>query len=495
MAVSFFLGTRSLPTRIVRLVVACVATFLLFQFISLYLSWPKQIVLGSVSVVIVLILNRATKSKVVTLSLMLLSMAATLRYAWWRVHRVAQYFADESNQHITIDAVLMLILLSAEAYTILIMVLGFLQTSSPLRRRPIALPSDDSLWPDVDVLIPTYNEPLSLVRYTALAAVNIDYPPEKLHVYILDDGTRADFREFAEEAGVGYIVRAKHNHAKAGNINHALEQMNSPLVTIFDCDHVPTRSFLQVTVGWFLADQKLAMLQTPHLFYSPDPFERNLLQYKTIPNEGELFYGIIQDGNDLWNATFFCGSCAVIRRSALDDVGGIAVETVTEDAHTSLRMQKLGYNTAYINIPQAAGLATETLAAHVGQRIRWARGMIQIFRIDNPLLARGLKLTQRICYLNAMIHFLYAVPRLVFLIAPLVYMLGGRTIIPGYWVTILAYSLPHLTISSHYELPGAGQSPPLVLERNLRGGARSLHSVADAPRAHQSKAGQIQCHR
>ena len=83
------------------------------------------------------------------------------------------------------------------------------------------------------------------------------------------------------------------------------------------------------------------MLQTPHHFYSPDPFERNLLQLHDIPNEGELFYGIIQDGNDFWNATFFCGSCAVIRREALDEVGGIATETVTEDAHTSLRMQKL----------------------------------------------------------------------------------------------------------------------------------------------------------
>ena len=138
----------------------------------------------------------------------------------------------------------------------------------------------------------------------------------------------------------------------------------------------------------------------------------------------------------------------MIRRSALDLVGGIATETVTEDAHTSLRMQKLGYNTAYINIPQAAGLATETLAAHVGQRIRWARGMIQILRTDNPLFGGGLKFTQRLCYFNAMAHFLYAVPRLVFLGAPLVYLLLGRTIIPGYWVAILAYAFPHLILSS-----------------------------------------------
>jgi cellulose synthase (UDP-forming) len=441
-------STLGLPTRGFRLVVFGVATFLLFQFISLYLSWQKQAVLGGLSVVLAILLNRISKSHVVTLSMMLLSLAATLRYAWWRVHLVFNFFTDEANSRISIDSFLMLVLLSAEAYTICIMVLGFMQTSTPLHRKPVPLPSDESLWPHVDVLIPTYNETLSLVRYTALAAINIDYPPEKLHVYILDDGSREDFRAFCEEAGVGYITRVKHNHAKAGNINHALTQMDSPLITIFDCDHVPTRSFLQFTVGWFLAEKKLAMLQTPHFFYSPDPFERNLLQYKSVPNEAELFYGIIQDGNDFWNATFFCGSCAVIRRTALNEVGGIATETVTEDAHTSLRMQKLGWNTAYINVAQAAGLATETLSAHVGQRVRWARGMIQILRTDNPLLGSGMKISQRLCYFNAMMHFMYAVPRLIFLLAPLAYMLFGRTIIPGYWLAILAYALPHLTISN-----------------------------------------------
>jgi len=109
------------------------------------------------------------------------------------------------------------------------------------------------------------------LRYTALAALNIDYPPEKLHVYILDDGTREDFSEFAAEAGVGYVTRVEHGHAKAGNINHALTMMDSPYVAIFDCDHVPTRSFLQVTLGWMLADPVLGMLQTPHHFYSPGP--------------------------------------------------------------------------------------------------------------------------------------------------------------------------------------------------------------------------------
>jgi cellulose synthase (UDP-forming) len=430
------------------MLVLCFTWFLLFQLISLYLSWPKQAVLGGVILLVALTANRVSASRIVTLSLMLISITATLRYAWWRVRLLVDFFSDQANNRVSIDSFFMLILISAEGYTILIMVLGYMQTMCPLRRMPVLLPDDEIRWPHVDILIPTYNEPLSLVRYTALAANAIDYPPEKLHVYILDDGTRQEFKDFAHQAGVGYVTRLKHNHAKAGNINHALTTMSSPYVAIFDCDHVPTRSFLQMTLGWMIVDPRLAMLQTPHHFYSPDPFQRNLMRYKTIPSEAELFYGIIQDGNDFWNATFFCGSCALIRRTALDEVGGIATETVTEDAHTSLRMQKRGYGTAYINVAQAAGLATETLSAHVGQRIRWARGMIQIFRTENPLLARGMKFSQRLCYFNAMAHFMYPVPRLVFLGAPLVYMLLGRSIIPGYWVAILAYAVPHLILSS-----------------------------------------------
>ena len=238
----------------------CLTAFLLFQLISLDLSWPNQLILGAASVLLGLTFNRLSSSRVVTIALMLISITATLRYGWWRVHLLIDYFSDESNNRGVIDSGLLLLLISAEAYTILIMFLGYMQTAWPLRRMPIAMPNDVSQWPHVDLLIPTYNEPLSLVRYTALAALAIDYPPEKLHVYILDDGTREDFQEFAREAGVGYVMREEHTHAKAGNINHALTTMHSSFVAIFDCDHVPTRSFLQMTLGWMIADPKLGML-------------------------------------------------------------------------------------------------------------------------------------------------------------------------------------------------------------------------------------------
>ncbi len=414
----------------------------------LELTWPQQIVLGILTVGLVVWLDRSSSSYLVTLTLMLASMFSTFRYGFWRISTTVKFFVDPGSVWSLLDAFFIWLLIFAETYAFIILFLGYLQTLWPLRRTPVPLPDDPELWPAVDLLIPTYNEPLSVVKYTALAAMNIDWPADKLNVYILDDGKREEFRRFAEEAGVGYMTRDDNKHAKAGNINRALSRLDAPYVAIFDCDHVPTRSFMQVTLGWFLRDSKLGMLQTPHHFYSPDPFERNLGQFRVIPNEGELFYGVVQDGNDFWNATFFCGSCAVLRRTALDEIGGIAVETVTEDAHTSLRMQMNGWNTAYINIPQAAGLATERLSGHVKQRIRWARGMIQIMRTDNPLFARGLSPAQRLCYFNAMTHFLYALPRLIFLTAPLIYLIFGHVNVPGYWAAILAYATPHLVLSN-----------------------------------------------
>jgi cellulose synthase (UDP-forming) len=434
--------------RVLRVLILISAIFLLGFTGILELTWPQQIVLGIITISLVIWLDRSSRSYLVTLTLMLVSIFSTFRYGYWRISTTVRFFQDPSSVWKGLDVFFISLLLLAELYAFTILFLGYLQMLWPLRRTPVPLPDDTEQWPAIDLLIPTYNEPLSVVKYTALAAMNIDWPADKLKVYILDDGRREEFRNFAEEAGIGYMTRDVNIHAKAGNINRALGRLSAPFVAIFDCDHVPTRSFMQVTMGWFLRDSKLAMLQTPHHFYSPDPFERNLDQFRTIPNEGELFYGVVQDGNDFWNATFFCGSCAVLRRSALNQIGGIAVETVTEDAHTSLRMQMNGWNTAYINIPQAAGLATERLSGHVRQRIRWARGMIQIMRTENPLFAKGLSLPQRLCYFNAMSHFLYALPRLIFLTAPLIYLIFGHANIPGYWAAIVAYAVPHLVLSN-----------------------------------------------
>lgn len=420
-------------------VVLCFSLMALGLVIVVPMALEMQALLMVTTISAAFILSRL-RSRAMTLVMIVVSVTVSLRYMYWRTTETLVFGNG-------LEVFLGYGLYLAEIYTLIILILGYVQTAWPLERRIVPLPDDVSLWPTVDVYIPTYNESLSVVQDTVLAAQNLAYPRDKMSIYILDDGKRPEFGAFAAAAGVGYIARPDNNHAKAGNLNHALNKTSGELICIFDCDHVATQIFLQATVGAFLDDPKLALIQTPHHFYSPDPFERNLAAGRKVPNEGELFYGPVQKGNDFWNATFFCGSCAVIRRRALDDTGGFAVETVTEDAHTALKLQRKGWNTAFLGIPLAAGLATERLVLHIGQRIRWARGMTQIMRLDNPLFGRGLALTQRLCYLNAMLHFQFAWPRIVFLTAPLAYLLLDQNIISSSAAAIFVYALPHLAVA------------------------------------------------
>ncbi|MBK5553482.1 UDP-forming cellulose synthase catalytic subunit [Pseudomonas sp. TH03] len=416
------------------------AALLLLGILTAPLDLYSQAAFAAVCFTVSLIIRKHA-GRLAILTLITLSLIASLRYMYWRL-------TDTLDFDSWLDAVFGYGLVLAELYALLVLVFGYVQTAWPLHRKPQILQQAPDQWPTVDIFIPTYNEALSIVKLVVLASQSIDWPEAKLRVHVLDDGRREEFRVFCEQIGVNYITRDNNQHAKAGNLNEALKVTDGEFIAIFDADHVPTRSFLQVSMGWFFKDPNLALLQTPHFFYSPDPFEKNLDTFRSVPNEGELFYGLVQDGNDLWNATFFCGSCAVMRRTHLLEVGGIATETVTEDAHTALKLNRRGFNTAYLAIPQAAGLATENLSRHISQRIRWARGMAQIFRTDNPLLGKGLNLGQRICYLNAMMHFFYSLPRLVFLTAPLAYLIFGAQIFHASALMVTVYVLPHIFHSS-----------------------------------------------
>lgn len=381
------------------------------------------------------------KARLALMLLFVISIVVSGRYLWWRCTQTV-------NTDSMVGIVFSLILLGAEIYAFVVMVLGYFQVCWVLDRKPYPLPEDKALWPHVDIFIPTYNEALDIIKPTVFAAQNLQWPAEKLHVYILDDGSRESFEQFAQTVGVGYIKRVEHNHAKAGNINHAMGLTSGDFITIFDCDHVPSSDFLLKTMGWLVKDDNVALVQTPHHFYSPDPFEKNLHLDRSIPIENSLFHDFIQKGNDTWNATMFCGSSAVMRRCALEQIGGIAVETVTEDAHTSLKLNRLGWSSVFIDTPVASGLSTDTLRAHIGQRIRWARGMVQIFRLDNPFLGKGLSLAQRLCFFNAMFHFFHGLPRLIFLMAPLPYMFANIYVIYATAGAIFAYVLPHMIHSA-----------------------------------------------
>lgn len=388
-----------------------------------------------------------------------LSLVTTLRYLYYRTSYTL-------NFDTWVNGTACALLFAAELYAILTLVLAYFQTLKIKERKPVNLAtfSEEEL-PTVDIYIPTFNEDVEIVRKTALAAIACEYVPGKKTVYVLDDGRperypendprrekfrarREELRRMCAEIGCVHMTRDNNEHAKAGNINTAFHKTQGDLVLILDCDHIPSRQFLLHTVGFF-RDPKVSFVQTPHWFYNPDPFERNLVTGGHIPVGNELFYKVLQKGNDFWNAAFFCGSAAIIRKSHALEVGGIAVETVTEDCHTALRLHSRGYKSVYYDKIMVAGLAPDTFSAYVGQQVRWARGMAQILRLENPLFNPKLKLNlaQRLCYLSATSHFLYGYPRLVYAIAPTLFLLFGINSVQGLGIETLAYAVPHILLS------------------------------------------------
>src|SRR5512134_3134059 len=388
-----------------------------------------------------------------------LSGFASLRYFHWRT-------TSTLNLDGLVDGTASVLLLGAELYGVLVLFLGYFQTIEMEKREPPPLKS----LPTVDVFIPTYNESMEIVRRTVLGALAIEYPRKQ--VFLLDDGRREAFAAMARELGCFYLTRSDIAHAKAGNLNRALQRTHGDLIAIFDADHVPVRGFLKKTVGFF-EDESVALVQTAQHFFNPDPYERNLNLQGRIPPEQTFFYHVIQPGNDFWNSAFFCGSCAVLRRAAIESIGGFKVKTVTEDAHTALELHSRGFRSVYLGLPLAAGLATESFAAHVVQRIRWARGMAQIMRLDCPLFKKGLRLPQRLNYFNAMLHFFFGLPRLVMIAAPLFFLLLGLRSFRADVMAVVAYILPHIALST------IGNS--LISERYRHSFWGSVYEVSIAP--------------
>lgn len=309
---------------------------------------------------------------------------------------------------------------TAEAYAFVQILLFAYHAWSPLERKPVPL----RRHPTVDVFVTVVDEPAGILRRTLVGCINQNYPKDRYRVYVLDDGQREELKALASSLGCRYIRRADRQHAKAGNLNHALQETSGEIIAIFDVDHVPTASFLRYTVGFF-QDEQVAFVQTPHHFYNPDVFQKNLQLEGLLKNEQALFYRVLQAGRDRHNSAFFAGSCGLFRRRVLMEIGGFRTETVTEDIHTSMVIHARGYRSCYLNKVLAAGLMPETFESSMKQRVRWAMGHVQIFFQTNPFTMRGLTIAQRFGYFASIFYFLHGVPRIICLVAPLSALLLG----------------------------------------------------------------------
>ncbi|MBG1266890.1 glycosyltransferase [Nostoc sp. WHI] len=273
--------------------------------------------------------------------------------------------------------------------------------------------------PNVDILIPTYNEPCFILRRTIIGCQALDYANKT--VYLLDDTNRLEMKELAEELGCYYIIRPDNSYAKAGNLNNAIAKTNSELIVVFDADFIPTKNFLTRTVGFF-QDEKMALVQTPQSFYNADPIARNLGLENVITPESEVFSRQIQTSRDTSASAICSGTSFVVRRSFLEKIGGFVTESLSEDYYTGVRLSAQGYRLLYLNEKLSAGLAAENTAAFATQRLRWEQGTLQtLFIKSNPLTIPGLTLMQRLASLAGLSYWFSQLSRIYFLLIPLAY--------------------------------------------------------------------------
>jgi len=439
-------------------------TAVLIYVASIDLYAYEQFLLGLVAIVSLIVMrwyymrtmHKTSPLRLSRLVMMVIAGFLSIHYLAWRIQ-----FSIPWNEGL-ISLILSFVLLGAEIMAVALYFMGAVVNMHPLWREPKPIDLTRPDLPTVDVFVPTYDEQPSLLRTTLLAALSLDYPKEKLNVYLLDDGgtdakcaqegesgalarkRRETMQALCRDVGANYLTRADNQKAKAGNINAALLHTRGEIVVVFDSDHVPTVDFLRLTVGTMMSDAKIALVQTPHFMINRDPIEKNLRTSPLMPGEGEMFYSLNLRGMDNWQAGFFCGSGALLRRSALEKIGGICTQTLVEDAETSLELLNHGYRTAYIHRPMLAGLNPESMRSYVIQRQRWASGMVQLLRKKSPFQMKNLNFMQSLSYFNCISFWLFSLARQVFLVAPILALLFGAVFFAAPPREIVLYAVPYL---------------------------------------------------
>lgn len=332
-------------------------------------------------------------------------------------------------------------LFSAEIYRI------WFSITSLITARVIAYPawSEPLKNQTVDVLIPTYNEPLEVLGKTVMGAMKIKGVNR---VLVLDDGKREWVEMLCREVGATYLARGTNIHAKAGNLNYGLAHTTADFLITLDADHIPESNFIERTLGYF-RDPKLAFIQTPQTFYNLDSFQHRYVKNYPMWNEQTMFYDSIQPAKNIFNAAFFTGTSAILRREALESIGGFATGTATEDIHTAIKIHSKKWKSLYLSEILARGLAPADLKEYHKQRVRWGAGSLGLLlrTKDSPLIIPGLSPMQRICYLNSTLAYAQGHVKLFYWILPIIIIFAGHNPFKLPFLIFLAIYLPYFWFS------------------------------------------------
>lgn len=329
----------------------------------------------------------------------LAAAVGTGAYLAWRYETAgAGLAADDEQRWFTIGCLTFETIFIAEFWTFLLLCSRWRDRTAEADRHEQTLrhAGVDAI-PAVDVFIATFNEELAVLEKSIVGALALDYPTFTVHV--LDDGKRQWVRALCDRVGARYIARPGDADRKAGNHNYGLSCTDAPFIAMFDADFVPYRNFLWRTLGFF-AKADVGIIQTPQAFFNVDHFQNNLLLQKVMPDEQRFFFNHVMPCRDAWGVAFYCGSAAVLRRSAIEAIGGIVAGHATEDNATSMAMLARGFRTVYLDEQLSWGLAPESSWAFLEQRKRWCRGAIQLlFRRDGPLGPDARRFRDRLFFL------------------------------------------------------------------------------------------------
>ncbi len=236
--------------------------------------------------------------------------------------------------------------------------------------------------PMVSLHVPAYNEPPEVVEETLNSLARLDYP--NYEILVVDNNTPGEenwlkIRDLCLRLGprFRFVHLDKWPGYKSGALNFGLAHTapEAEIIGSIDADYVVNSNFLRELVPAF-ANPKIGFVQAPQDYrdHERDPFSESMYHgYK-------YFFEVSMPVRNEHNAIIFCGTMGLIRKSALQEIGGWDEWCITEDAEASLRILKLGYESLYIKHSYGRGLMPYTFEGLKKQRFRWCFGGIQILR-------------------------------------------------------------------------------------------------------------------
>ncbi|MDQ2812072.1 MAG: glycosyltransferase [Actinomycetota bacterium] len=314
--------------------------------------------------------------------------------------------------------------------------LGFQSTAWP-RPTPVIEPEEDPTQHAIFILVPTANEGVATLRPTLDGCIAArqkylaQYPDGQVTIVVCNDGRTASYPRWAEidtlaqELDVSCVTRSSGGGAKAGNIENARQlcgATGNSLLVIFDADQVAKPDFLLKTIPAF-ADTKVGWVQTGQYYANlNNPVSR------WADDQQSMFYNVLCPGKAAVNAAFICGTNVVIRAAALDEIGGLPQDSVTEDFAASIAIHPR-WRSIYLSDVLATGLGPLDIPSYLKQQGRWALGTLSVCRDHwrDILLPKknGLRFEQRVQYFLACTHYLCGLRDLIYLLSPILFIFTG----------------------------------------------------------------------